>query len=42
MPILLYVDDIAILAENEETLQIMLNKLNEWCEKGSSLLTMKK
>ena len=31
--ILLYADDIAILAENEENLQIMLNKLSEWCEK---------
>ena len=31
--ILLYVDDIAILAENEENLQTMLNNLNEWCKK---------
>ena len=33
MTILVYADDIAIIAENEENLQIMLNKLNEWCEK---------
>ena len=33
VPILLYANDIVILAQNEENLQIMLNKLNEWCEK---------
>ena len=33
VPILLYDDDIAVLAENEENLQIILNKLNERCEK---------
>ena len=33
VPILLYADNIAILAENEENLQIMLNQPNEWCEK---------
>ena len=31
--ILLYADDIAILSENEENLQKMLDKLNEWCQK---------
>ncbi len=29
--ILLYVDDIVLLAETEHELQTMLNKLTEWC-----------
>ena len=29
--ILLYADDVAILAENEEDMQTMLNEINEWC-----------
>jgi hypothetical protein len=29
--ILLYADDIVLLAENEQDLQILLNALNEWC-----------
>ena len=31
--ILLYADDIALLAENESDLQKLLNKLHEWCKK---------
>ncbi len=31
--ILLYADDIVILAENEEQLQIILNFVNNWCKK---------
>ena len=31
--VLLYADDLAILAENESDLQIMLNTLYTWCEK---------
>lgn len=31
--ILLYADDIALIAENEEELQLMLNKLSSWCDK---------
>jgi len=31
--ILLYADDIVILAENEEELQILLNFVNNWCRK---------
>ena len=29
--ILLYADDIAIVSENEINLQLMLNRLYEWC-----------
>ena len=31
--ILFYADDIAILSETEKGMQIMLDKLNEWCKK---------
>ncbi len=31
--ILLYADDIVLLAKTEPKLQTMLNKLNEWCSK---------
>ena len=40
--ILLYADDIAILAENEENLQTMLNKLNEWCKKWQLMINNEK
>ena len=33
MSILLYADDIALIAENEKDLQKMLTKLEEWCTK---------
>ena len=33
IPILLYADDIALLAENESDLQKLLNKLHKWCKK---------
>ena len=42
IPILLYADDIAILAENESDLQKLLNKLHEWCEKWQLQLNIKK
>ncbi len=31
--ILLYANDIVILAENEKQLQILLNFVNDWCKK---------
>ena len=31
--ILLYADDIVIIAETDENLQIMLNVVNSWCDK---------
>ena len=40
--ILLYADDIAILAENEENLQTMLNKLHEWCKKCQLMINNEK
>ena len=30
--ILMYADDIALLAENETDLQYMINYLNQWCQ----------
>ena len=35
LSILLYADDIVILAPNESNLQCMLNCVNEWCNKWS-------
>jgi hypothetical protein len=35
LSILLYADDIPILAPNESNLQCMLNCVNEWCNKWS-------
>ena len=40
--ILLYADDIALIAENEEDLQKMLIKLNEWCAKWQLRLNINK
>ena len=31
--VLFYADDIAILSETEDSMQIMLDKLNDWCDK---------
>ena len=31
--LLLYADDIVLLSENPENLQLMLNKVTEWCKK---------
>ena len=33
MSILLYADDVMLIAPNAESLQLMLNKLHEWCSK---------
>ena len=40
--ILLYADDIALIAENEKDLQKMLTKLEEWCTKWQLLLNANK
>ena len=40
--ILLYADDIAIISENEENLQKMLDKLNEWCKKWELVINREK
>ena len=31
--ILLYADDMVLISEREDELQLMLNKMNEWCNK---------
>ena len=33
LSILLYADDVALIAPDAESLQLMLNKLHEWCSK---------
>ena len=33
--ILLYADDVVLIAENEQDLQYMLNELNDWCQSNS-------
>ena len=33
LSILLYADDVALIAPDTESLQLMLNKLHEWCSK---------
>ena len=33
LSLLLYADDIALIAPDAQSLQLMLNKLNEWCSK---------
>ena len=40
--ILLYADDIIILAETDESLQVMLNELAAWCTKWRMLLNSEK
>ena len=40
--ILLYADDIALVAENEANLQSMLNKLHDWCKKWRVLINTDK
>ena len=42
LSILLYADDIALIAENEKDLQKMLTKLEEWCTKWQLLLNANK
>ena len=42
IPILLYADDVAILSETEADMQTMLNCINEWCEKWSMSVNLKK
>ena len=36
--ILLYADDVAIVSENEINLQLILNRLYEWCQSWFCLL----
>ena len=31
--VLLYADDMVLISEREDDLQLMLNKMNEWCNK---------
>ena len=40
--LLLYADDIALMAENEQDLQEMLNVLDEWCNNWDVLVNTKK
>ena len=40
--ILLYADDIILLAQTEGNLQIMLNGLNDWCNKWKLRVNLKK
>ena len=40
--ILLYADDIVLLAENECDMQLMLNTLNEWCKKWRMVINYEK
>ena len=40
--ILLYADDIALVADNEANLQSMLNKLHDWCKKWRVLINTDK
>jgi hypothetical protein len=40
--ILLYADDIVLLAKNEQDLQTMLNKLKEWCKQWRVLVNTNK
>ena len=42
LALLLYADDIVLLAPTEESLQLMLNKLNEWCAKWRLLINQEK
>ena len=40
--ILLYADDIVLLSDSEANLQMMLNKLNDWCNKWRMTLIKRK
>lgn len=40
--ILLYADDLVILAESPETLQLMINRLSEYCEKWNLIINLEK
>lgn len=40
--ILLYADDIVLLAENEEDLQFILNILHNWCERNNMFVNPSK
>ncbi len=40
--ILMFADDIALIAENEGNLQKMMDKLNSWCEKWKMVINEKK
>ena len=40
--ILMYADDIVLIAENEEDLQHMLNELNNWCDINSMTINLTK
>jgi hypothetical protein len=42
LSILLYADDIVILAKNEQNLQLMLDCLCEWCQNNHMLINMTK
>ena len=40
--ILIYADDIVLLADNEQNLQVMLNTLNEWCNRNDLSINVSK
>ena len=42
VPIILCTDDIALLAENEQDLQQLLNVLNEWCKECDMVTNLEK
>ena len=42
VPIILYADDIVILAENEQYFQQLLNVLNEWCKEWDMVTNLEK
>ena len=40
--ILLYADDIVLLADNKQNLQVLLNTLNEWCNRNDLSINVSK
>ena len=42
LAILLYVDDVVLLAENEKDLQMMLDVLNFWCKNNALYVNVNK
>ena len=42
VPIILYADDIVLLAENEQDSQQLLNVLNEWCKEWDMVTNLEK